>query len=106
MSYLDTMIACPVLPLRTVGPGEALVQSAHGGCHDKESRRDGEAELAEYHWQHRDDELGEQVDFEVAKPLRVTMSFRSDTDDPPPPHAAISLTRELPQQAERELGSV
>jgi hypothetical protein len=35
-----------------------------------------DAELAEYHWEHRDDELGEEVEFEVAKPLRVTMSFR------------------------------
>jgi hypothetical protein len=35
-----------------------------------------DAELAEYHWQHRDDELGEEVDFEIAEPLRVTMSFR------------------------------
>ncbi|MGH3834070.1 MAG: plasmid mobilization protein [Pseudonocardiaceae bacterium] len=35
-----------------------------------------DAELAEYHWQHRDDGLGEEVEFEVAKPLRVTMSFR------------------------------
>ncbi|MGH3926101.1 MAG: plasmid mobilization protein [Pseudonocardiaceae bacterium] len=35
-----------------------------------------DAELAEHHWEHRDDELGEEVEFEVAKPLRVTMSFR------------------------------
>jgi hypothetical protein len=35
-----------------------------------------DAELAEYHWEHRDDELGEQVEFEISKPLRVTMSFQ------------------------------
>jgi hypothetical protein len=35
-----------------------------------------DAELAEYHWQHRDDKSGEEVEFEIAKPLRVTMSFR------------------------------
>lgn len=35
-----------------------------------------EAELAEYQWEHRDDDLGEQVEFEVASPLAVTMSFR------------------------------
>jgi hypothetical protein len=35
-----------------------------------------DTELAEYHWQHREDELGEEVEFEFAKPLRVTMSFR------------------------------
>ena len=30
-----------------------------------------DAELAEHHWQHREDELGEEVDFEIVKPLRV-----------------------------------
>jgi hypothetical protein len=40
-----------------------------------------DAELAEYHWQHRDDELGEEVEFEVAKPLRVTMSFRLPAEE-------------------------
>ena len=40
-----------------------------------------DAELAEYHWQHRDDELGEKVKFEVAKPLRVTMSFRLPAEE-------------------------
>ncbi|MCA1707460.1 MAG: hypothetical protein LC808_31010 [Actinobacteria bacterium] len=40
-----------------------------------------DAELAEYHREHRDDELGEEVDFEVAKPLRVTMSFRLPAEE-------------------------
>lgn len=40
-----------------------------------------DAELAEHHWQHRDDELGEEVEFEIAKPLRVTMSFRLPAEE-------------------------
>lgn len=40
-----------------------------------------DAELAEYHWEHRDDELGEEVDFEIAKPLRITMSFRLPAEE-------------------------
>jgi hypothetical protein len=40
-----------------------------------------EAELAEHHWQHREDELGAQVDVEVVKPLRVTMSFRLPAEE-------------------------
>jgi uncharacterized protein (DUF1778 family) len=42
----------------------------------KDPDKMSDAELAEYHWQHRDDKLGEEVEFEIAKPLRVTMSFR------------------------------
>ncbi|MGQ0779364.1 MAG: hypothetical protein ACT4NY_33945 [Pseudonocardiales bacterium] len=40
-----------------------------------------DAELAEHHWQHRDEELGEEVEFEIAKPLRVTMSFRLPAEE-------------------------
>jgi hypothetical protein len=40
-----------------------------------------DAELAEHHWQHRDDALGEEVDFEIVKPLRVTMSFRLPAEE-------------------------
>jgi len=40
-----------------------------------------DAELAEHHWQHREDELGEEVDFEIVKPLRVTMSFRLPAEE-------------------------
>lgn len=48
---------------------------------DKHPDEMSEAELAEYHWQHRDDEFGEEVDFDVSKPLRVTMSFRLPADE-------------------------
>jgi hypothetical protein len=48
---------------------------------DKQPDEMNEAELAQYHWQHRDDELGEEVDFEVTRPLRVTMSFRLPADE-------------------------
>lgn len=40
-----------------------------------------DAELTEHHWQHRDDELGEEVEFEIVKPLRVTMSFRLPAEE-------------------------
>jgi hypothetical protein len=40
-----------------------------------------DAELAEHHWQHRDETLGEEVAFEIVKPLRVTMSFRLPAEE-------------------------
>jgi hypothetical protein len=37
--------------------------------------------LAEHHWQHGEDVLGEEVEVEVVKPLRVTMSFRLPAEE-------------------------